>query len=137
MKFSKTTEYSIRILTFMAREKDKIYSARFPNEKLGIPYKYLTNLLKKLANFGFIKSIRGKYGGYKIIKDLNEISVYQIIGAIEGYEVFTRCILGFDKCDENNPCLMHKEWSKIRDLLIIEFKKMTLLKLKEFGNCKK
>ena len=136
MKFSKTTEYSIRILTFMAREKDKIYSARFLNEKLGIPYKYLTNLLKKLANLGFIKSIRGKYGGYKIIKDLNEISVYQIIVAIEGYEVFTRCILGFDKCDENNPCLMHKEWSKIRDLLIIEFKKMTLLKLKEFGNCK-
>jgi len=136
MKFSKTTEYSIRILAFMAKDKEKIFSARFLNANLDIPYKYLTNLLKKLADNDFLISIQGKFGGYKIAKNLKDISLFDIIGAIEGFEVFTRCALGLGKCDSDNPCPMHNEWSKVRDLSLIILKNMTLLKLKDFDGCR-
>ena len=136
MNFSKTTEYSIRILILMATEKDKIFSAQFLNKKLGIPYKYLTNLLKRLSDLGFISSSRGRRGGYKLLKELKDVSIYQIIGAIEGFEIFTKCILGFMKCNESNPCPMHNEWSKVREHSISVLKKMTLFELKNLENCR-
>lgn len=118
MILTKTTEYSVRVLTYMASRGDNLYSAKFLHDKLNIPYKYLTKLMTDLAKNGCLTSVRGRDGGFKITKKLCEISLSSIIEAVEGMESFNSCILGFHECSSENPCAMHFVWEKNKASLI-------------------
>ena len=54
--------------------------------------------------------MRGKHGGYRIAKPLEKIRLEAIIDTVEGLDTYDRCILGFDRCDEENPCPLHDFW---------------------------
>jgi Rrf2 family protein len=112
MILTKTTEYAVRVLTFMASQDKDLFSAKYLHEQLDIPYKYLTKLMTDLAKNGCLTSIRGRDGGFKITKKLNEISLSKIIEAVEGMDSFNSCILGFHECSSENPCAMHYVWEK-------------------------
>ncbi len=112
MILTKTTEYAVRVLTFMANQNQDLFSAKYLHEQLNIPYKYLTKLMTNLAKHGCLKSIRGRDGGFRINKKLNEISLAKIIEVVEGMDSFNACILGFHECSSENPCAMHFVWEK-------------------------
>jgi len=113
MILTKTTEYAVRVLTFMASQDDRdLFSAKHLHEQLNIPYKYLTRLMTDLAKYGCLLSIRGRDGGFKITKSIKEISLAKIIEAVEGMDSFNSCILGFHECSSDNPCAMHFVWEK-------------------------
>ena len=131
MTFSKTTEYVIRILTYMAFCDKELFSARYLHGKLDIPYKYLTNLLHRLSELGFLLSVQGKYGGFKFLKQAKQITVYDLVVAFDNESAFTRCILGLKDCSDDNPCVMHNEWSKIKEQYVELFKHTTLDDLKK------
>ena len=122
MILTKTTEYAVRVLTFMASQKQKLFSAKSLHEQLNIPYKYLTRLMTDLAKQELLISIRGRDGGFSITKELKEISLAKIIEAVEGMDSFNACILGFHECSSENPCAMHYVWekSKIEFIKILE-----------------
>ena len=126
MRFSKTTEYSIRILSFMAVDNRELFTAKYIYEQLHIPYKYLASILRKLADSAFIQAVRGRHGGYKMAKSLSQISIYDIVEAIEGSAIFYRCILEFEECNKALPCAIHEEWQPIREAAIKIFKNTTL-----------
>ena len=73
MKLSKTSEYALRILIFMAKEPDKLYTAKQLIEELKVSDKYLRRLMTDLSKSGFIQSLQGREGGYTFIKSINEI----------------------------------------------------------------
>ena len=112
MILTKTTEYAVRVLTFMASQKQELFSAKSLHEQLNIPYKYLTRLMTDLAKQELLISIRGRDGGFSITKELKEISLAKIIEAVEGMDSFNACILGFHECSSENPCAMHYVWEK-------------------------
>ena len=126
MILSKTSEYAVRILTFMAANKQERYNAKFLHEQLNIPYKYLTKLMTDLAKRGCLTSIQGRDGGFIISKQLNEISVADIIKAVDGKSRFDGCVLGFDECSDENPCAMHSFWEKNKTNIINMFESTTL-----------
>ncbi len=118
-------------------ENRELFTAKYIYEQLNIPYKYLASILRKLAHSGFIQAVRGRYGGYRITKNLEEISIYDIVEAIEGSAIFYRCILGFEECSDNLPCAIHEEWQPIREAAIAVFKKTTLATLSHKGKVRK
>lgn len=136
MRFSKTSEYALRILTFMAREPEKMRTAKFLIEKLKISDKYLRRLMTDLSKAGFIKSIQGRDGGYVLCRETSEIHISEIIDAVEGMDKYCGCVLGFDECSEENPCLMHTTWSEIREKFVTTFSDKTLGELDFEGNFK-
>jgi Rrf2 family protein len=73
MKFQKTTEYAIRVMVYLAKHKNKRLSAKKIHLELDIPYKYLSRLMGKLSEAGYIDVLAGRWGGYKIIKDIHTI----------------------------------------------------------------
>jgi Rrf2 family protein len=73
MKLSKTSEYALRILSFMARYPDKLYAARHLVEKLKISDKYLRRLMTDLSKAGFIRSRQGREGGCFFAKKISSI----------------------------------------------------------------
>ena len=115
MRLSMSSEYAIRCLVFMATAEADLCPVQQLSNRLNIPYKYLGRLMGRLREAGFVESVRGKNGGYRIAKPLIEIRLEQIIETVEGLEDFNRCLLGFERCDEDNPCPMHEFWSGPKD----------------------
>ncbi|NPA37359.1 MAG: Rrf2 family transcriptional regulator [Chlorobi bacterium] len=126
MKLSKTSEYAVRILSFMAKSPGELYSARHLIEELKISDKYLRRLMTDLSKAGFIRSIQGREGGYIFNKDISEISLSAIIDAVEGMDKYMGCVLGFEECSEENPCVMHESWLPMRKKLLETFNNKTL-----------
>ena len=86
MRLSKTSEYALRILIYMAKAPDTLYSASHLIEKLNVSDKYLRRLMTDLCKSGFIQSIQGREGGYRFIRDTREIFIYDVINSVENLD---------------------------------------------------
>lgn len=118
MTLSKTTEYALRTLAFMAADISRMYSSDYLHKNLKIPKKYLQSLLTDLSKSGLITSNRGKYGGFSITKSTKKIFLSDIIEAVEGFQKSPTCFFGFGECALNEPCAMHDAWEKSQKELI-------------------
>ncbi len=114
MRFQKTTEHAIRVMTYMAIHSNQRFSVQSLSNELDIPYKYLGRLMSKLAQAGLVKVTKGKYGGYQLVHKSDEIYLYQIVEIAEGLDNLGRCILGFPNCSDENPCPLHPYWINIQ-----------------------
>lgn len=110
MRLSKTTEYAIRAMAFLARNGQEPVSVTHLAETLEIPYKYLARLMTQLSQAGLLESTQGKRGGFRIARPLEEIRLHQVVDVVEGLDNFHRCVLGHSQCDEHDPCCMHHLW---------------------------
>jgi Rrf2 family protein len=115
MNFSKTTEYALRILSHMAGDVEKKYSADDLYDYLKIPYRYLRKQLTILTKSGLLISIQGKGGGYRISKNLTEISLYDIVVATGDSIINKDCFFGFQDCALEEKCVMHDKWISLQE----------------------
>lgn len=115
MNFSKTTEYALRIMSFMAMDEKKLYSANDIYDNLQIPFRYLRKLLTILSKSELINSVQGKNGGYRISKSLNKISLFDIIRATGDDLINNECFFGFENCALENKCAIHDKWTAGRE----------------------
>lgn len=130
MILNKTTEYALTVLGYMAISEQVIFSAEFLHEELEIPRLYLRKLLTQLSKLGFIQSAKGRKGGFVFAKPLEEISLASIINNVEGAEVMGSCILGHQKCREEQPCVMHETWLEAKSKMLEALSNTTLLDLR-------
>lgn len=114
MILTNTTEYALRILAFMVKDPTRIYTAKFLVSELHISDKYLRRIMTDLTKAGFIKSIQGRVGGYIFNKNLEDIYLKDIIGVTEGMNKHLGCVLGFEKCNEKNPCALHETFKHLK-----------------------
>lgn len=126
MLVSTTSQYAIRILLYMSGGPGKKFSAAELIRELNISDKYLRRVMTGLAKSGFIRSIPGRNGGYVFNKSVYEITIGDIVYSIEEKTEFTKCILGFQSCDNSQPCKLHVSWGKIRDDIFNMFENTTL-----------
>ncbi len=107
MNFSKTTAYSIRILTLLAQNKGKVVSVKTLHQQLELPFKYITKLMTALSKKGLVKAIRGREGGFLLAREANDISIFNIVEAVEGTNEKQTCSLLFNECSDDKPCSIH------------------------------
>lgn len=131
MNFSKTTEYALRILSYISLDENRLYSAIELSEKLNIPYRYLRKQMNALSKQGLLESLQGKQGGYKIAKKLTDITLFEIINATEDFSKENQCFFGFQECQLQNRCSMHDKWGEVRDKTFLILKTTTLQDIKE------
>jgi len=115
MKLSKTSEYSLRVLSYMVNSDMQVFTAKYLIEELKVPDKYLRRLMTDMSKSGFIKSLQGREGGYVFAKNVNTIFISDVIEAVEGMDKYTGCIMGHDSCSSENPCSLHNSYAPIRD----------------------
>ncbi len=127
---TKTGEHGLRAMIYMARgEAGVSCSVRRIAGDLDAPFHYLSKILQRLGEAGLLKTVRGVGGGVTLARPAKDISLYDIVTAIEGDELFTRCFLGLPGCGEQAPCAMHAEWAIKRRQLYAMFKSATLAHL--------
>jgi Rrf2 family protein len=95
-----------------------LYSASDLVKELKISDKYLKRILTTLSNNDIIKSVQGRYGGFSLHKNLEEIRLFEIVKAVDIIEKYFGCVLGFDECSDENPCALHEKWAPLRNELL-------------------
>jgi len=131
MNFTRTTEYALRILTYMVQKKDQLHSGEEIYNALQIPKKYQQRILTDLVKGGFIKSIRGRNGGFTFSREPETILLSEIITFTEGVEWAPRCIYGYEDCGLDTPCAMHNRWVAMQDSQIQLLSSLKLSELAE------
>lgn len=122
---SKASEYSILFLTHLAKnKKNKPVNLKSITSKTGLPYKFLSRITLDLKKAKIILSKEGVGGGYTLIKKPKNLSLYQIIKAIEGKKGFVACIHG--QCPSAKFCHHKKVWQKLQKIVEKEFEKIKL-----------
>ena len=115
--FNKETEYALRGLVYIKLQNLK---KRRPGtsevaEEIEAPPFYIAKILQRLVRFGFLKSIKGKGGGFFFDPDKPDLPLIKLISATEGERSFSGCGLGLKQCDANNPCPLHEKYAVVRE----------------------
>lgn len=112
---SQGAQYAISAAIALSKQPEgTTISASELAKPLNCPAAYLSQILSKLKPSGIIKSQRGLNGGVYLARKPSEISLMDIIEAIDGNEFFERCFLGIEGCGCIEPCPFHNFWSKER-----------------------
>jgi Rrf2 family protein len=86
-------------------------------------------ILQKLVRHGLLQSFRGRQRGYSLARDASEIKVRELLEAIEGPDLFERCIFWGRRCGDSNPCVLHAGWRDIKPYLINYLETTSLISL--------
>lgn len=107
------------MLDLAIHEADKPVTLAGISERQNISLSYLEQLFSRLRRNGLVKSVRGPGGGYHIAKRHNEISVSQIISAVDELIDATQCG-GHENCRDERRCMTHELWSSL-NVKILEY----------------
>jgi len=127
MQLSNTSQYAIRMLTYMADRKDSsLINAVELSETLQIPYKFLTKIMTALVKAELVISIRGREGGYSLSKKSSDIKVDDILNIFHDSIQDEQCLLGIGFCNGMCKCALHDQWMKPKILLQKMFRESSL-----------
>jgi len=113
--------------------EETMFHAKNLSDVLNIPYKFLAKIMTELTKAQLILSIRGRDGGYKLVKNSSSITIMDILNEFNEPIYKEECILGIGLCDESNKCSMHDQWVKPKALLLNMFANTTLKNLEGSG----
>jgi Rrf2 family iron-sulfur cluster assembly transcriptional regulator len=128
MKLSRESLYAIEgLFVLAAKPLGTVMLLRDIAEARRIPPTFLAKIFQKLNRADIVASSRGAVRGYALARRPKEIQVKEILLAVEGPDLFERCIFWSDRCADANPCPMHFRWKKLREQVIEDLMERTTL----------
>lgn len=115
MKLGKESRYAIEGLVVLARKPfgTTIQLAEIAHAA-GAPESFLAKIFQKLQRANIVASSRGAVRGYALAHKSNAIKVKDVFLAVEGADLFDRCLFWTDRCADVSPCPMHFQWKQVR-----------------------
>lgn len=135
--FSASCHYGLQAMFYIAVHStdEKNVDLKEIAEQQNIPKHFLSKILQLLVKNKLLVSMKGPTGGYKLNRPADEITLIEIVDAIDGLDIFDQCGIGFRKCNPDKPCPIHTDYKKIRDRVYHLFENKTLVTLnKEINN---
>ncbi len=130
MIFSRSSQYAIQALVLLASEpRGRHVLCRTLASRLGLPQPYLSKLLQEFVRRGVITSMRGRQGGFAMLKTAEEVSLMEIMTIIGGERATAECFLGFKACADESACAMHCNWRPVKENLFQLLREQSLGKL--------
>ena len=119
MIFSSTTEYAIRGMSELACRAPENGSMLMAQLVKGtdLPRDFLAKIFQRLVKAGLLRSAKGRGGGFTLARPAYDITLMQIVTAIEGPQMFDQCVVGLEKCTDVMPCPQHDLYKPIRQRL--------------------
>ena len=127
MRISTKSQYGLRAMVYLAKQKGKVSPLKEISKKEDIPFDYLEKIFSKLEKSGLIKAKKGVGGGYFLIRKPKKIRIGQIIKALEGELVLVNCLRYF--CPKEKKCLSKKFWQKLNNSINLTLNSITLEEL--------
>lgn len=118
MKLSTKGRYGTRALLELAiHQGEGPVSLKAISQRQAISLQYLEHLITPLVASGIVKSIRGAKGGVMLARPSREISLSEIIRALEGSTAPVDCVDGASKCSRSGSCATHDIWSGLKNAI--------------------
>ena len=96
---SNSCEYGLRATLYLASLDEEGYvPIGTISEELDISFPFLTKIFQKLNDAGLLTSQRGPKGGVALTQPADEVTLYEIVVAIDGEDLFQECVLGLPGC---------------------------------------
>lgn len=127
MQITRTTDYGIRVLTHLAMLPP---GTRLTAAELAVqshaPGSFAAKILQRLVGSRLVVSRRGFDGGFELARAPRDISVLDIVTAVEGPLCLHSCLRGGSGCDEGNACAARGMWARAQAALACELAGTTL-----------
>jgi FeS assembly SUF system regulator len=112
LRISKLTDYAILAMVELSRAGE-LLSAQALADRVHVETPTASKVLKLLARAGLLESYRGVNGGYQVSRPAENISVAEVISAIEGPIAMTECSVEEGLCNQEDNCDLRGNWQRI------------------------
>jgi len=131
LRVTKLTDYATVVLTVLASEPAAVLSAAGLAERAGLEMPTVAKVLKPLAQAGLVEGFRGASGGYRLARDASEMTLVDIVEAMEGPLGMTECSVHAGACGIESSCGVRANWRRINDLVADALRRVTLSQMLE------
>lgn len=114
-------DYAVRaMLALAARETSEPLSSRRIADEWGISPRFLIQVLGRLSDRGLVTAVLGRNGGYRLGRPASQISLLDVVTAIESQPIERRCVLRGGPCLPDGSCLVHEAFTAARNRFLEE-----------------
>ena len=114
MQITRETDYAIRCMCYLSGKEGGVTMVDEISKATDVPNSFLAKILQKLSKASLVKSRRGVKGGFELTLPPQEISLLQVIEAIQGPVAMNICALDETLCDRSSTCAIHPVWVELR-----------------------
>jgi Rrf2 family protein len=134
MQITHQADYAIRAIHYLAAAgpEERVSTSQIA-EAYQIPSSFLTKIIAQLSVAGIIRTSRGARGGVTLARPPEEISILEVLEAIDGPVTVNECVEDPDSCPFTESCTVHNFWQEVRDELTARLKNTTFDKLVKNG----
>lgn len=130
MEISKKTDYALRMLASLVLDPDGVVSVRTAARESGVPYSFARSIQHDLALAGIVENTRGAAGGMRLSIDPKEVTLLEIVEAVQGPVLVASCDAGEEgPCPRQGTCRYTAVWCNSERLLRSFFSSVTLHQL--------
>lgn len=125
IKISRQVDYAFQLILELSKlEKNALLSLKRFSNKSNISFLFLQKIAKSLREAVIIRSVKGKNGGYRLVKPADKISIKEVIEAIEGPYGIVECTKKGGSCEKEDHCSVKKGIAKLNKQVIKYFEKL-------------
>jgi Rrf2 family protein len=129
MLITRETDYAVRTVLYLARDRELTASVGEVAQAMHIPKSFLAKILQRLVRNHILISTRGVKGGFKLARKPSEISLLDIMESIQGPAGINVCAIDSKRCKMSVTCTVHPVWVQIRKDVEKRLKRETVDKL--------
>ncbi len=126
-------EYAIMSLKHMGlKTPSELTTAKEISQSKSIPFDVTSRVLQIMARYKVLESVQGVQGGYKLIQELNDLSLFQLIEMIEGQQTLVKCLSAKisakkeDTCEFFNNCNIHQPLNYVNSKVLNFYKTISV-----------
>ena len=113
LRISKLADYGTVVMVYLAKHPDQLCNARDIARHTHLTVPTVSKLLKRLTQASLLLSVRGVHGGYRLQRDACDISITQIIYALDEARGLTECSSQLNECSLQGVCHIQDNWRLI------------------------
>lgn len=126
LRLSKMADYGTVVMTALIHDAETSRSAPEIAAAIHVPVPTVSKILKILARGGLVVSLRGARGGYLLARPAGQISLVDIIDAMDGPIGMTECSVTPGLCAQESACAVRANWQRINQAVIGVLQNITL-----------
>ncbi len=130
MKLTRASDYAIRGVVYMSMQPEgSIVVIPEVAREMDVPVGFLARIFQSLSRAGIVISHRGKKGGYSMARGPVDVTLCDVIEAVEGDIRLNLCLDGYNACDRMGFCAIRKELAVVQEDLIKSLQKTNFAEL--------
>ena len=129
LRISKLTDYATVIMSYLALVPNRMASATNIAKEIHLGIPTVSKVLKILCERELVKSYRGTGGGYQLARPSTDITIADIVSAIEGSLAMTECCTTKNLCALDSLCSIKDNWKVINKVILTALSGLTLAQM--------